>query len=171
MAYTEIQKQAHIREIQGYLHGLSHIQNSIRPLAPDGIYGKETATAVLEFQRQHALHPTGAIDTATWNAIVAAYLEEFPPASEEIPLFSLGIKAYAMGDSGTNVLLIQAVLEGIHRSFFNLPSVQLTGEYTENTAKAVRGFQKVSGFPETGIVTPKVWRRMLGCIIDNTAQK
>ena len=41
MAYTELQKQQHIRELQGYLHGISHIQQ-LPHVIPDGIYGEKT---------------------------------------------------------------------------------------------------------------------------------
>ena len=68
MAYTELQKQQHIRELQGYLHGISHIQQ-LPHVIPDGIYGEKTIEAIRQFQQQNHMPATGETDTATQNAV------------------------------------------------------------------------------------------------------
>ena len=93
MAYTELQKQQHIRELQGYLHGISHIQQ-LPHVIPDGIYGEKTIEAIRQFQQQNHMPATGETDTATWNAVAQAYLQEVRPPVLHLALFPTGITAY-----------------------------------------------------------------------------
>lgn len=89
MAYTELQKQQHIRELQGYLHGISHIQQ-LPHIIPDGIYGEKTIEAIRQFQQQNHMPATGETDTATWNAVAQAYLQEVRPPVLHLALFPTG---------------------------------------------------------------------------------
>ena len=41
MAYTEDQKSRHITELQRYLYSISHYNEKIPRIFPDGIYGPE----------------------------------------------------------------------------------------------------------------------------------
>ena len=41
-------------------------------IAPDGIFGAETAAAVRDFQRQNSLPVTGAADFGTWDRGLSA---------------------------------------------------------------------------------------------------
>lgn len=106
MAYTDEQKRQHILELQAYLHGISH-QSQLPHLIPDGVYGENTANAVRLFQQQNQLPPTGETDTATWNAIAQAYRQEVRPTVLHLRLFPTGITAYAPGDKGSAVFVIQ----------------------------------------------------------------
>ncbi|MCD7958286.1 MAG: peptidoglycan-binding protein [Ruminococcus sp.] len=75
MAYTETQKREHIREIQGYLHALSHVEQDLIHIGADGFYGKETTQAVETFQKKYVLPIMGTVTPETWNAIVYTYRE------------------------------------------------------------------------------------------------
>ena len=64
-----------IRSLQTMLRTIAKYDGSISTVVPDGIYGKETATAVTEFQRNAGLPPTGITNQQTWERIVEAYDE------------------------------------------------------------------------------------------------
>ena len=135
MAYTDEQKRQHILELQAYLHGISH-QSQLPHLIPDGVYGENTANAVRLFQQQNQLPPTGETDTATWNAIAQAYRQEVRPTVLHLRLFPTGITAYAPGDKGSAVFVIQGVLQAIHSAFPAVPQVQSSGVYDTATKSA-----------------------------------
>ena len=96
MAYTELQKRQHIRELQMFLHGISHTA-PLPHLIPDGIYGVQTAEAVRQFQQQNHLPETGKADTETWNALAQAYLQDVRPPTMHLTPFPTGVSAYAPG--------------------------------------------------------------------------
>ena len=160
MAYTEQQKQDHIRELQGYLHSLSHTQN-LPHVSADGFYGVQTADTVREFQKQHQLRPTGEVNSATWNAIAQAHQKELGVPTFAAVVFPTGVQSYAIGASGTEVFLIQALLMAVHTIFRSLPAVTVHGTYDDKTRHAVEQFQALAALPTSGIVDPQTWNHLL----------
>ena len=144
MAYTDEQKRQHILELQAYLHGISH-QSQLPHLIPDGVYGENTANAVRLFQQQNQLPPTGETDTATWNAIAQAYRQEVRPTVLHLRLFPTGITAYAPGDKGSAVFVIQGV-------------------YDTATKNAVQQFQELTPLPPSGTVDAATWNHLLAAL-------
>lgn len=163
MAYTEAQRQQHIRELQGYLHSISHT-NSLPQIIPDSVYGESTAEAVRQFQQQNQLPPTGETDTATWNAVVQAYLQEKQPQQMHVELFPAGITAYAPGDKGSAVFLIQGLLQAIRAMFPEIPPVESSGVYDSATQHAVRQFQTYTPLPPSGIVNTETWNHLVAAV-------
>ena len=139
MAYTEQQHQEHIFELQTYLHGLAHFYD-LPAVTPDGVYGENTASAVREFQQKNSLRPTGVTNTATWNAIVQAYLADTAPPTASFSIFPDGIFAYTLGDQNSGVYLIQGLLQAIRKQFlFSLPVLTSSGTYDTATQQAMLG--------------------------------
>lgn len=164
MAYTEEQKREHIRELQTYLHGLAHVQD-LPHVSPDGVYGPKTAAAVRDFQQKNQLRPNGAANTATWNALVEAYLKEVVPSLNAIVLFPAGvINSYSLGGKGAGVYLIQGILQAIQSVFPQLPPVQASGVFDNTTAHAVREFQKLTSTPPSGKVDAVTWNRLVAAL-------
>ena len=163
MAYTDEQKRQHILELQAYLHGISH-QSQLPHRIPDGVYGENTANAVRLFHQQNQLPPTGETDTATWNAIAQAYRQEVRPTVLHLRLFPTGITAYAPGDKGSAVFVIQGVLQAIHSAFPAVPQVQSSGVYDTATKNAVQQFQELTPLPPSGTVDAATWNHLLAAL-------
>lgn len=160
MAYTEQQKRDHIRELQGYLHSLSHVQN-LPHVSADGIYGVHTAEAVREFQKQNQLRPTGETNSATWNAIVNAYQTDVGIPAFSVTIFPTSIRSHSLGSNGTEVYLIQALLQAIHETFAEIPAVTVNGLFDDQTKHAVEQFQNYTKLPSSGTVDSETWNRLL----------
>lgn len=163
MAYTDEQKRQHIRELQVYLHGISH-RDLLPHLIPDGVYGENTTNTVRQFQQQNHLPPTGETDTATWNAIVQAYLQEVRPPTSHLRLFPTGITAYSLGDKGSAVFVIQGVLQALHSAFPGIPPVESSGVYDSATKNAVQQFQELTPLPPSGTVDAATWNHLLAAL-------
>ena len=71
--YTDEQRRRHIYDLQTFLRRIQRDQGYPNPIAPDGIFGPETAAAVQDFQRQNSLPVTGTADYGTWTASYQAY--------------------------------------------------------------------------------------------------
>lgn len=63
-----------VRTIQRQLNTISTTYSSIPRLRVDGLYGQDTADAVMEFQKIFNLPQTGSVDSATWYQISQIYV-------------------------------------------------------------------------------------------------
>ena len=159
MPYTDEEKKDHIRELQTYLRDIAYVNTDIPPLIPDGIYGRETADAVTAFQNAYGLEPTGAVDEATWYEIhkqhqnAMNYIEE--PLGIQVFPFSEYI--ITVGTAGTAVAMLQLMMNGIAGLYANLPPLNVTGTFDQNSKRAVEMFQIILGIIPTGEVDAATW--------------
>lgn len=70
-----------------------------------------------------------------------------------------------IGASGDNVRMIQEQLNAIGEAYSQIPRVAVTGQYNEQTADAVRAFQRIFNMPVTGIVDFPTWYRISGIYV------
>ena len=161
MPYTDEQKKAHILELQQYLYAISMFRDNIPQILPSGVYDRETAEAVKAFQREFGLPETGEVDSATWDMLVKVYLDYLDSAPAAYHVFPSRTFVVHIGDSGQIVYIIQAMLNGIGKAYDNMPAAAVCGEFNEETADAVRKFQKKMGLPESGCVDCKTWNMLV----------
>ncbi len=163
MAYTEEQKRDHTREVQTFLHGLSHTRN-LTHVTPDGFYGPQTSAAVQQFQQQNRINPTGETDTITWNALADAYQNEVQIPTIQLSIFPTGINAFVLNDEGTAIYILQAILQALNRQFTNLQPVDNSGIYDEKTRNAVQTFQENTHLTPNGEVDRNTWNHLLSAL-------
>ncbi|MCR4795114.1 MAG: peptidoglycan-binding protein [Ruminococcus sp.] len=161
MPYTDEQKTEHIRELQGYLYGISLFDKRIPQILPDGVYDRETAKAVEAFQREYGLPVTGETDPATWSRIVHVYRNYLDGDPEPYRAFPSRSYRASRGDSGELIYIIQAMLWKAAAWYDNMPKVSVCGEYDEVTEKAVMSFQKCCGLTESGCVDCVTWNMLV----------
>ncbi len=158
------QKQA-ITNLQQYLRQLSYFDDDIPPIAITGEWNNETQAALTAFQRKNRLPPTGRADEQTWNLLFSQYSnslnENSPPSS--VPFFSRIPRndSLGVGDIGFVVAVIQYMLNEIS-ILYDLPdTIEIDGNYGDNTERAVTEFQKRNLFPQTGRVDKRTWDRLV----------
>lgn len=161
--YTDEQRRSHIYDLQTFLRRIQRDQGYAQPLAPDGIFGPETASAVRNFQRQNSLPVTGAADYDTWAAIYQAYLVLL--AGDTLPqtvaFFPAGADAsLSAGDKGPSVFVLQLMLGTALPHFTGTVPVPLTGEYDADTIAGVRSAQAVFLLPQTGVTDRATWEAL-----------
>lgn len=158
--YTDSQRKAHIYDLQRFLRRIQQEQGAVQPLAPDGIFGPETAAAVREFQRRGRLPVTGTANFDTWTAIYAAYLAltDLDALPAAVDFFPAGADAkLSRGDKGPSVFVLQLMLGTATPHFGNALPVPLTGEYDTDTENSVRRAQGVFQLPQTGETDRATW--------------
>lgn len=158
--YTDSQRRTHIYDLQRFLRRVQQAQGAPQPLAPDGIFGAETASAVRDFQRQNGLPVTGTADFATWSAIYAAYRalaagDALPPAAAFFP--PAAAATLSPGDKGASVFVLQLMLGTAAPHFGGVSPVPLTGEYDADTEAGVRAAQGWFQLPATGVTDRATW--------------
>jgi peptidoglycan hydrolase-like protein with peptidoglycan-binding domain len=62
-----------VKLMQTYLNVISRRYPTIPPVSEDGIFGGDTESAVIAFQKAARLNPTGVIDVSTWERIIELY--------------------------------------------------------------------------------------------------
>lgn len=70
-----------------------------------------------------------------------------------------------IGASGDNVRMIQEQLNTISDTYTQIPKVAVQGMYNEQTAEAVRAFQRIFNLPVTGIVDFPTWYSISGIYV------
>mgnify|MGYP001565573528 CR=1 FL=1 len=68
-------------------------------IGADGVFGKDTAAAVAAAQARHALPATGAVDEATWAAVVG---EPFPTLFERCLALTAAFEGHGYGKAAGN---------------------------------------------------------------------
>ncbi len=150
-----------ISELQRYLRELHHDSGGIIPLVnPDGIYGPETAAAVMAFQERAGLPPTGETDNATWNAIYREYTNAIrrrsPPHSIS-PFPNEEGYEISEGEYSDIVAIVQFMLRLLANAYDDIDGLPPDGVYNEATIKDIMTFQKRHGLPITGRVDKDTW--------------
>ena len=161
--YTDEQRRRHIYDLQTFLRRIQRDQGYPNPIAPDGIFGPETAAAVRDFQRQNSLPVTGAADYGTWTAIYQAYrvLLSGDTLPENVAFFPSGAAAeLKTGDKGPSVFVLQLMLGTVLPHFSISAPVPLTGEYDADTVAGVRRAQGVFLLPQTGVTDRATWEAL-----------
>lgn len=155
-------KQAEIRELQTILRLLSQTDRTIPAVNPDGIFGPETERAVLAFQSNMGIQPTGTVDFPTWTAVTNAYRTASSLQRRGVAFFPFPGNGYTVlpGEKSDLVCVIQIMLSGIDVAYGAFSALKITGVYDQPTQDAVRIFQKINGLPQTSAVDSETWNRL-----------
>ena len=134
----------------------------------DGVYGADTEAAVIAFQRLFGLNPDGVVGKNTWYRLQYVYaavkrLSEIESEGvTEDELNTQFEELLTLGDEGTTVRIIQYFLRYIALFNGDIPAVEVTGFYGEETRDAVMAFQRFYMSPDevTGSVNEPTWDRI-----------
>lgn len=146
-------------ELQGYLRSISRINGDILSIVPDGIFGKETTTAVKGFQKSLSLNETGIVDYDLWEKIKkeatrSDYLLSEPINIVKIENSDLPLKR---GDKNVLIYTLHLMLNKLAGSFINFDSLPIDDTFTHKTQMQVLLWQKIIAHDETGQVDKITW--------------
>lgn len=137
-----------VRELQHRLLQLYWFEGKI-----GSTYDEKTELAVEGFQTKRGFEATGEVDQQTWDKLVEMTRE--PTDDEMHNVMTAGPALLKKGDKGDEVKDLQARLKQI--AWF---SGDVTGNYGDVTAKAVKGFQAKREIPVTGEVDQRTMDRL-----------
>lgn len=152
-------ERKNILELQNMLRRISQMEHRLPLVNPSGVYDETTREAVRLFQTEAGLPPTGEVDYATWNAILACYRGCESCMTPDVPIYPFPGRGYRTfpGEKSPVVLIIQIILDAISTTYDAFYDVRPTGIYDQNTQDAVSEFQKINRLPETGVVNDETW--------------
>ena len=161
---TPYETQA-VYDLQRYLRQLSRFDPSIPSVEEDGIFGEETRSSLLAFQRKYGLPITGVADGETWARLFKEYLASVEARTRPRPiyLFPRFPADYSVG-AGDESLLVGAI-QYLLRELLTLYGkdtelLPLDGVFGELTERAVKDFQALHRLPPDGRVDRITWDRL-----------
>lgn len=117
--------------------------------AADGDFGSKTRAAVVSWQSRHGVPTTGVADDATWTKFISLGLVK---AKDNYDLSRYASTTLRLGSRGTAVTALQRALGGL----------TVDGDFGSRTDAGVRRFQTAKGLRVNGVVTPDVWKVLMG---------
>lgn len=151
---------AGVSELQYFLALISAFNESVRPVAIDGVFGANTRAAVEDFQFDYGLPVTGVVEIDTWRALYTTYrnlLNSLPAgyfSAETAPYPGVPL---VVGEANENVRILQNWLNRISDVYTEIPKLTVDGVYGPGTENAVRIYQEIFGLTPSGAVGAETW--------------
>lgn len=144
-----------VEELQTYLREISRYYD-IPTLDVDGIFGNDTLSSIVVFQKLFGLAQDGLVGPITWNKIYEVYTN-----LPEEPIFDGVYPGYVLkyGSRGDKVIELQSYLKQISK-YYGTPNLEVDGVFGRGTEDAVIVFQSIFGLFTDGIVGPKTWNKI-----------
>jgi len=157
----------YVQLIQYFLNVLSAYYATIPAVNIDGIFGLETRSSIMEFQKTMDLPVTGIIDNQTlytmYNSILGIIVT-LPPAAVALPRFIFPGTVLKRGSEGPDVLIMQEYLAYISTAIQDITYVPynlVDGVFGPITESAVITFEQEFGLTPDGIVDEETWNRIV----------
>ena len=149
-------------ELQQRLRNISKVHKDVPSVIPDGIFGEETENAVRAFQRKFGFSETGVVDFEIWDRINeegkrAIFVLSDPNQvisikNEDLPL--------VIGQIGREVHTLNLMLRRLGELYSNFRFENTGDEFTAETEREVRKWQKIIGHDVSGEVDKLTWNRL-----------
>lgn len=152
-----------IRSLQTMLRVIAEDDPRLPTVVPDGIYGPATMVAVTAFQRREGIPITGITDESTWDRIVDAYEPALTRIAKAEPIEILlePGQIIVLGEKSPYVYLLQSMLAQLSGDHLSIHKPGHTGILDNDTYKALRAFQLLSGLPATGTLDRITWKHLV----------
>lgn len=156
-----------VKTLQLRLNRISKNYPSIPKIAnPNGVFGKDTENAVLEFQKIFSLLQDGIVGRATWYKILGVYnavkrLNEL--ISESVNLQDISLQfpgVLQIGDVGVYVSILQYFITFLASFDDRVSEIPISGVFDDVTYNAVLNFQRLYSLNETGQSDMETWNRL-----------
>ena len=161
-----------VEVLQYYLRFVSAFENNVPRIAVSGNFDEATENALKAFQRVYGLEQTGVSDLVTWERLYDVYRG----FADSIPDFAFQYIALPypgailrVGSQGTDVIYVQENINTLAEVYTDIPTVAVSGYYSEETENAVRIFQGIFGIPKTGNVSALTWKVLAESALEITA--
>lgn len=127
----------------------------------DGIFGKYTERAVMDFQKIFNLNVDGIVGNKTWNKISLLYALTKKIFGNSINDFEYDSNILKMGSEGQEVKNIQKSLNYILGNYKLFNKLEEDGYFGKKTEDAVKKFQEIFGLVVDGIVGKNTYDRIM----------
>jgi peptidoglycan hydrolase-like protein with peptidoglycan-binding domain len=149
-----------VLNLQFFLNYIQPYYGNTPTVALDGIFGADTEEAVRSFQRILGLTVDGQVGEETWYALYRAYrgiVQQIPVRYTDGNIIPFPGVLLRIGSESEDVRVLQEYLSYIATKIDEVPSVNVTGYFGEQTQAAVQAVQRLYGLDANGIVGVITW--------------
>ena len=148
-----------VRSLQTMLRELSFLYDFLPRLTPDGVFGERTLEAVMLFQREFFPPVTGRVDQATWEAIVALFVQARARLAGPLPCRGYPNCDFSVqpDQDSVHLYLVQSMFRALARLLNGIQSTPVTGQNDTATQHNIRWVQQLDGRPQTGVLDQDSW--------------
>jgi len=155
-------------QLQFLLNAIGTFYDTIPPVLQDASFGPSTTNSVQAFQRQFGLTADGVVGPATWNRLYDIY-KSLGFGAGGGGGAGTGIPPYPgtplrLGSRGSNVELIQSLLNALADKYPFIPKVAQDGVFGPLTQAQVQAFQRQFGLAPDGVVGPVTWNAIMNAL-------
>ncbi len=152
-----------VTTIQYYLNVISYFNPNLNIFPITNVYDEATRNAVINFQNEYGISPTGVVEEETWNKIIEIYsaiLNDLPEGYEGQAAKLYPGYILTLGATGPDVRDFQTYLSTIAQNNAEIPDITVDGVFGTETRDAIYAFQRLNGIPTTGAVGPVTWNAL-----------
>ncbi|MBQ9743622.1 MAG: peptidoglycan-binding protein [Clostridia bacterium] len=146
MAFYDINNEKNfILQIQRMLRDIRYLSYDDASQGVTGIYDPATRHAIMRFQREMGLSPTGRVDIETWEILNSSHSSALYDASvpRAVHIFPMYSDYVILPDSqDTIVYVLQHMLNEITVNDESSGYIEMTGIYDKPTENAVMKFKR-----------------------------
>ncbi|WP_051280432.1 peptidoglycan-binding domain-containing protein [Anaerovorax odorimutans] len=160
IAWKEGDSGIWIKLLQYYVRALGCYYSDIPLVEIDGYFGPDTTKAILAIKKKFGLPEDGIVGVETWGLLDKTYKAIYNKIPEGCLESASPYPGYMLSRdmADQNVRTLQTYLKKISEYYPNIPSLEITGVFDEQTENAVKAFEKnFEGAEGTGLVGPITW--------------
>lgn len=160
--YPQTDKRAAIKEIQKYLFTLSDERYPEIPRIPiDGIFDKETESAVIKYQELKSFTTTGKVDYETFTALYDDYVTFENELNTPDYIFGDSALPLKENDQNEDVRALHIMINELRKTYREIPSVGNGAYFTRRTADAIEELRAIFGMDRSRQLDKALYKRML----------
>ena len=160
--YQQTDKKSAVKEIQKYLFVLSDKKYSNIPRIPiDGIFDKETESAVIIFQENKLISPTGIVDYETFTALYEDYISVTENFYTSDYIFGDGTFPLKENDQNEDVRALHIMINELRKSYSQISGVGTGAYFSKRTSDAIDDIRELFMMPKSGKLDKELYRRMI----------
>ena len=156
--YRVYDNEEAIRRVQTYL---STVVSTIGTIAPNGIYDDKTRRAVIEFQKNNRLDPTGIVDYTTFTELYEQYRTIEKSKSISLHMASFIQFPILRGQWSQEMIHINRIMGELLEYYGHTHSLRENMHYSDQTAAAVNLLQGIYLLEENDYIDQVLYYRLV----------
>ena len=159
--YKQSDRISAIKEIQKFLYLLSDSKYKSIPRVPiDGVFDDETKAAVIAYQKEKQITPSGAVDHETFVSLYSDYSEIINDSNTNGFIFGDGKFPLKEGDRNEDVRALNIIINELSKTYRQITEIDVSSYFSANTGDAIEEITEIFLYPRSRALDKNLYRRI-----------